>query len=136
MSDDHSADPHTTGTVSVGGSRESYWGGKRVEEVARRYGVSCRQLSAWRSLARQGQGRCAVIGGAAASVRDARGGQWAVRLDGDIGSETGMRVVVGTRPVNFRKGHDGLAAVMFSPKRLDGNEGCGATANHGGTHHV
>ena len=47
---------------------------------------------------------------------------------------TGMRVVVATRPVDFRKGHDGLAAVVehelgldpysgvavvFRPKRLD-----------------
>ena len=47
---------------------------------------------------------------------------------------TGMRVVVATRPVAFRKGHDGLAAVvdhelgldpysrvvvLFRPRRLD-----------------
>ena len=47
---------------------------------------------------------------------------------------TGMRVVVTTRPVDFRKGHDGLAAVVeqelgldpysgvavvFRPKRMD-----------------
>ena len=47
---------------------------------------------------------------------------------------TGMRVVVATRPVDFRKGHDGLAAVVehelgldpysgvavvFRPKRMD-----------------
>ena len=75
-----------------------------------------------------------------------------VRLDGDIDASrvaeialalrrasmnvagTGMRVVVATRPVDFRKGHDGLAAVVehelgldpysgvavvFRPKRLD-----------------
>ena len=32
---------------------------------------------------------------------------------------TRMRVVVATRAVDFRKGHDGLAAVVFRPKRLD-----------------
>ena len=35
--------------------RESFWPGKRVEDVARRYGLSRKQLSAWRSLARQGK---------------------------------------------------------------------------------
>ena len=35
--------------------RESFWLGKRVEDVAVRYGLSRKQLSAWRSLARQGK---------------------------------------------------------------------------------
>ena len=35
--------------------RESFWPGKRVEDVAERYGLSRKQLSAWRSLARQGK---------------------------------------------------------------------------------
>ena len=35
--------------------RESFRAGKRVGEVARRYGVSRWQLSAWRSLARAGK---------------------------------------------------------------------------------
>ena len=35
--------------------RESFWHGKRVDYVARRYGVSRKQLSAWRNLARQGK---------------------------------------------------------------------------------
>ena len=35
--------------------RESLRPGERVGEVARRYGLSRRQLSNWRSLARQGQ---------------------------------------------------------------------------------
>ena len=35
--------------------RESFWPGTRVEDVARRYGLSRKQLSAWRSLARQGK---------------------------------------------------------------------------------
>ena len=34
---------------------ESFWPGTRVEDVARRYGLSRKQLSAWRSLARQGK---------------------------------------------------------------------------------
>ena len=33
--------------------RESFWPGTRVEDVARRYGLTRKQLSAWRSLARQ-----------------------------------------------------------------------------------
>jgi len=32
---------------------------------------------------------------------------------------TGMRVVVATRPVDFRKGHDGLAAVVEHELGLD-----------------
>ena len=35
--------------------RESFWPGRRVEDVARRYGLSRKQLSTWRSLARQGK---------------------------------------------------------------------------------
>ena len=35
--------------------RESFCPGTRVEDVARRYGLSRKQLSAWRSLARQGK---------------------------------------------------------------------------------
>ena len=35
--------------------RESFRLGKRVEDVAERYGLSRKQLSAWRSLARQGK---------------------------------------------------------------------------------
>ena len=35
--------------------RESFWPGQRVSEVARRYGVSKKLLSAWRGLARQGK---------------------------------------------------------------------------------
>ena len=35
--------------------RESFRPGTRVEDVARRYGLSRKQLSAWRSLARQGK---------------------------------------------------------------------------------
>ena len=34
---------------------ESFWPGRRVEDVARRYGLSRKQLSAWRSLPRQGK---------------------------------------------------------------------------------
>ena len=43
--------------------RESFWPGKRVEAVAQRYGLSRKQLSAWRSLARRGKLAGAVIGG-------------------------------------------------------------------------
>ena len=35
--------------------RESFWPGKRVSEVARRYGLSRKRLSEWHSLARQGK---------------------------------------------------------------------------------
>ena len=31
---------------------ESFWPGRRVEDVTRRYGLSRKQLSGWRSLAR------------------------------------------------------------------------------------
>ena len=41
--------------------RESFRSGKRVEDVAVRYGVSRKQLSAWRSLARRGQAHDGVI---------------------------------------------------------------------------
>ena len=36
---------------------------------------------------------------------------------------TGMRVVVATRPVDFRKGHDGLAAVVEQELGLDCTRG-------------
>ena len=35
--------------------RESFWPGQGVSEVARRYGLSRKQLSAWRTLARKGK---------------------------------------------------------------------------------
>ena len=35
--------------------RESFWPGNRVSEVAQRYGLSRKQLSAWRTLARKGK---------------------------------------------------------------------------------
>ena len=35
--------------------RESFWPGNRVSDVAQRYGLSRKQLSAWRSLARKGK---------------------------------------------------------------------------------
>ena len=35
--------------------RESFRTGKRISEVARRYRVPCKRLSAWRGLARQGK---------------------------------------------------------------------------------
>ena len=35
--------------------RESFWPGHRVSDVAQRYGLSRKQLSAWRSLARKGK---------------------------------------------------------------------------------
>ena len=136
---------------------ESFWPGTRVEDVARRYGLSRKQLSAWRTPRTPGQVRGAVIGGAGTragrrrirsgtGLRHARGGQReGPRFDGvglDRGARsdgaprrryrcfedrgdrlgatgasmivagTGMRVVVATHPVDFRKGHDGLAAVV------------------------
>ena len=35
--------------------RESFWPGERVSDVAERYGLSSRQLSVWRTLAREGK---------------------------------------------------------------------------------
>ena len=35
--------------------RESFWPGNRVSDVAQRYGLSRKQLSAWRTLARRGK---------------------------------------------------------------------------------
>ena len=35
--------------------RESFWPGNRVSDVAQRYGLGRKQLSAWRSLARKGK---------------------------------------------------------------------------------
>ena len=35
--------------------RESFWPGERVSDVAQRYGLSSRQLSSWRTLAREGK---------------------------------------------------------------------------------
>ena len=35
--------------------RESFWPGNRVSDVARRYGLNRKQLSAWRTLARRGK---------------------------------------------------------------------------------
>ena len=35
--------------------RESFWSGNRVSDVAQRYGLSRKQLSAWRTLARKGK---------------------------------------------------------------------------------
>ena len=35
--------------------RESFWPGERVSDVAQRYDLSSRQLSSWRTLAREGK---------------------------------------------------------------------------------
>ena len=35
--------------------RESFWPGNRVSDVAQRYGLNRKQLSAWRTLARRGK---------------------------------------------------------------------------------
>ena len=35
--------------------RESFWPGNRVSDIAQRYGLSRKQLSAWRTLARKGK---------------------------------------------------------------------------------
>lgn len=35
--------------------RESFWPGERVSDVAQRYGLSSRQSSSWRNLAREGK---------------------------------------------------------------------------------
>ena len=35
--------------------RESFWPGNRVSDVAERYGLNRKQLSAWRTLARRGK---------------------------------------------------------------------------------
>ena len=35
--------------------RESFWPGNRVSDVAQRYGLHRKQLSAWRTLARKGK---------------------------------------------------------------------------------
>ena len=35
--------------------RESFWPGNRVSDVAQRYGLNRKQLSAWRTLARKGK---------------------------------------------------------------------------------
>ena len=35
--------------------RESFWPGQSVSDVAQRYGLSRKQLSAWRTLARKGK---------------------------------------------------------------------------------
>ena len=40
-----------------------------------------------------------------------------------IGSGAGVRIVVGTKPVDFRRGHDGLAAVAQQELGLDPHSG-------------
>ena len=44
---------------------------------------------------------------------------------------SGLRVVVATRPVDFRKGHDGLVAVVENDRRLAG-QCCAAARRAGG----
>ena len=104
--------------------RESFGSGKRVEDIAVRYGLSRKQLSAWRSLARQGkltilsstQPELVVDGcerepafatlefdrapepnrGSLGSVSiEARG--MTVRLDGDIGAGRIAAIALGLR---------------------------------------
>ena len=86
-------------------------------------GVGCDRVARgdgaprWRYRRFAGRGDCLGVAGASMNV-----------------AVTGMRVVVATRPVDFRKGHDGLAAVVehelgldpycgvvfvFRPKRVD-----------------
>ena len=43
--------------------RESFWPGNRVSDVAQRYGLNRKQLSAWRTLARKGKLAPAVLDG-------------------------------------------------------------------------
>jgi len=81
--------------------------GATVNGVAARYGVLPNQLSAWRRLAKQGK---LVLP--------------AVEVDEPVRPCTrgftmlmpsqGVRILVATKPVGFRKGHDGLAALVQS----------------------
>ena len=124
-------------------ARESFSTQESVTAVARRYGIA--RKSAWRSLLRRGKlvapsSVKAEPAGAFADVEveerpsvviEGRG--VTIRLTGSptrAGSRRspwrwrgrplgGTRIVVATQPVDFRKGHDGLAAVVHNELGLD-----------------
>src|SRR4030095_8488156 len=112
---------------------ESYAPGAVVSEIARRHEISPQHLFAWRKAARNGQlALAAGVGGEASGAavdHDRDGwGRGAGRMRrgcrvargcaaGDEGSRMivpsgAVRVLVATRPVDFRKGMDGLAALV------------------------
>ena len=82
--------------------RESLRPGKRVGEVARRYGISRWQLSTWRSLARRGE--LAMASSAPPAVVDSESQPAFAALE--VGSATGAgpmgSVVVETREMTVR----------------------------------
>jgi hypothetical protein len=95
--------------------------GASVSEVARRYRVNRALLSAWRrqaGLTRAGRSRgggagigfipIAVDGAGDGAPGRAGGGAG----DGMITLAAGVRVLLWPKPVDFRKGHDGLAALV------------------------
>ncbi|TMJ35928.1 MAG: IS66 family insertion sequence element accessory protein TnpB [Alphaproteobacteria bacterium] len=88
---------------------ESYADGETVSAVARRHGLTPQQLFGWRRAARP----LAVTGTCSSRCRCDDVAGRAVRGEGCvmiIPSGT-VRVLVAMRPVDFRKGMDGLAAV-------------------------
>ena len=130
-------------------ARESLASNETIAAVAERHGVPRDRLSAWRSQLRQGKlvappsaksparGGVRRVGGGGTAVGRDRG----PRRDGSPGggdrhrrdrfdcrgtggapvrvSPNGVRILVATEPVDFRKGHDGLAAVVQTELGLD-----------------
>ena len=86
--------------------RESLRPGKRVGEVARRYGISRWQLSTWRSAARRGE--LAVGSSAPAAVVDSESQPAFAALEVDSATGPGSigSVVIEAREVTVRLGGD------------------------------
>ena len=130
-------------------ARESLASGETITAVAQRHGIPRNRLSSWRTQLRRGQlvapssaqahpdGGFAAVAVEAAHSAVIEGRGVTVRLEGiaDTGgiaaiavalagtlvmvSLGGTRIVVATRAVDFRKGHDGLAAVVHNELGLN-----------------
>jgi transposase-like protein len=139
------------GGVGPTRSRRGSWRSRlRLErggvEVARRHGVSPQQVTAWRRQARQG--RLALpaeeeTAFAGLLVEDARPApsvlaQRPIEIEADGGScgsrqtrrrramivpAQAVRVAIATRPIDFRRGHDSLAAYVQNELKLDPHSG-------------
>jgi hypothetical protein len=95
--------------------------GAVVSAVARRHGVTPQQVFGWRREARRATppisssipALCAArSGGRVGAVAGGKADAICIEAAVMIGPSGAVRVMVATRPVDFRKGVDGLAALV------------------------
>lgn len=84
--------------------------GATVSEVAQRHGLKANHVSSWRTLARNGK---LVLPAAEDLV------EFAMLMVAPVVEDVTRAEPAATKPVDFRKGHDGLSALVQSVLRKD-----------------